>query len=224
MRFSPASASSRARTEASRPTMNGTICCGNMTISRTGIMGTRLSSIFSRLNMVTLKILQVPGPDLLENLDVAAVRRGRLDVSVEAERPLAGTALDNFFQPHKGASTDEQDVGRVHRSEFLMGMLATALRRNIGDCAFQNLQQSLLDAFPGDIARNRRVFVLLRDLVDLIYIDDALLGFGYISVGRLEQLEDDIFDVLSDVACLGQRGGVHNGERYIEHSREGLRQ
>ena len=38
--------------------MNGTICCGKMTISRTGIIGTRLSSIFSRLNMVTLKILQ----------------------------------------------------------------------------------------------------------------------------------------------------------------------
>jgi len=51
-----------------------------------------------------------------------------------------------------------------------------------------------------------------------------LLGFGYIAVGRLEQLEDDIFDVFSDVARLGQRGGVHNGERHIEHSREGLRQ
>src|SRR5271163_2774095 len=49
--LSPASASSSARTLASRPTMNGVICCGKMTISRTGIMGTRFNSCFSRLNM-----------------------------------------------------------------------------------------------------------------------------------------------------------------------------
>src|SRR5580693_9474072 len=49
--LSPASASSRARTEASRPTMKGCIICGKITISRTGIMGTRFISLFSRLNM-----------------------------------------------------------------------------------------------------------------------------------------------------------------------------
>src|SRR5271165_774914 len=49
--LSPASASSSARTLASRPTMNGVICCGKMTISRTGIIGTRFKSCFSRLNM-----------------------------------------------------------------------------------------------------------------------------------------------------------------------------
>src|SRR4051812_8321296 len=49
--LSPASASSRARTEASRPTIKGCIICGKMTISRTGIIGTRLISLFSRLNI-----------------------------------------------------------------------------------------------------------------------------------------------------------------------------
>src|SRR5262249_17448436 len=49
--LSPASASSRARTLASRPTINGVICCGKMTMSRTGIMGTRFISCFSRVNM-----------------------------------------------------------------------------------------------------------------------------------------------------------------------------
>src|SRR5277367_6049317 len=49
--LSPASASSSARTLASRPTMNGVICCGKMTMSRTGIIGTRFNSCFSRLNM-----------------------------------------------------------------------------------------------------------------------------------------------------------------------------
>jgi hypothetical protein len=31
--------------------MKGLICCGKITISRTGIMGTVLVSLFSRLNM-----------------------------------------------------------------------------------------------------------------------------------------------------------------------------
>src|SRR5215469_3065359 len=59
--LSPANASSRARTLASRPTMNGVICCGKMTMSRTGIIGTRFTSCFSRLNMQVLKT-----PQLLE--------------------------------------------------------------------------------------------------------------------------------------------------------------
>src|SRR6202007_2454475 len=49
--LSPARASSSARTLASRPTINGVICCGKMTMSRTGIIGTRFISCFSRLNM-----------------------------------------------------------------------------------------------------------------------------------------------------------------------------
>src|SRR5580700_10574030 len=49
--LSPARASSSARTLASRPTMKGVICCGKMTMSRTGIMGTRFNSCFSRLNI-----------------------------------------------------------------------------------------------------------------------------------------------------------------------------
>src|SRR5215469_2477887 len=49
--LSLASASSRARTDASRPTINGCIISGKMTMSRTGIMGTRFTSSFSLLNM-----------------------------------------------------------------------------------------------------------------------------------------------------------------------------
>src|SRR5579864_4533441 len=49
--LSLASASSSARTLASRPTMNGVICWGKMTMSRTGIIGTRFNSCFSRLNI-----------------------------------------------------------------------------------------------------------------------------------------------------------------------------
>ena len=39
----------------------------------------------------------------------------------------------------------------------------------------------------------------------------------HVAIGRLQQLEDDVLHVLADVAGLGQRGRVHDGERHIEH-------
>ena len=57
--------------------------------------------------------------------------------------------------------------------EFLVRMLASALRRNVGDRAFEDLQQRLLHAFAGDVARDRRVLVLAADLVDFVDVDDA---------------------------------------------------
>ena len=45
--FSPAKASSSARTLDSRPTTNGVIMYGKMTTSRIGIMGNRFVSDFS---------------------------------------------------------------------------------------------------------------------------------------------------------------------------------
>ncbi len=35
-------------------------------------------------------------------------------------------------------------------------------------------------------------------------------------VGVLQQLDDDVLDVLADVAGLGQRGGVGDRERHVE--------
>jgi len=35
---------------------DGVICCGKMTMSRTGIIGTRRTSCFSRLNMQALSL------------------------------------------------------------------------------------------------------------------------------------------------------------------------
>ena len=41
-------------------------------------------------------------------------------------------------------------------------------------------------------------------------------------VGRLEQLEDDVLDVLADVAGLGQGGRVGHGEWHVEDPRQSL--
>ena len=57
--------------------------------------------------------------------------------------------------------------------EFLVGMLASALRRNIRDRAFENLQKRLLHSFTGDVAGDGGVLVLAADLVDLVDVDDS---------------------------------------------------
>src|SRR4029078_1741274 len=85
--------------------------------------------------------------------------------------PLRG----DLFQPGDRAAADEQDVGGVDLQKLLLRVLAAALRRNAGDGALDDLEQRLLHAFARDIARDRRVVALARDLVDLVDVDDAAL-------------------------------------------------
>ena len=73
---------------------------------------------------------------------------------------------DHLIQPDERPAADEEDVRRIDRREFLMRMLAAALRRNIGDGSFENLQQRLLHTF----ARNVRVidgFSSLRPILSI---------------------------------------------------------
>src|SRR5262249_53760043 len=142
----------------------------------------------------------------------------------EAHGLLADAPGHDFFQSREGAPADEEDGGGVDRGEFLMRMLAPALGRNVGDGAFQDLEQRLLHAFAADVAGDGGVLVLAADFVDLIYIDDAGLGAAYVAVGCLEQLEHDVFDVLADVAGFSERGGVDNGEGNVEHAGQRLGQ
>ena len=140
----------------------------------------------------------------------------------EAHGFLAHAPPDHFLQAHESAAADEQDVRSIHRREFLVRMLAAALRWNIGNGAFQDLEQRLLHAFARHVAGNGRVFVLPADLIDLVDIDDALLAPLDVAIGRLQQLEDDILYILAHVTGFGEGGGVHNGERHIQDARQGL--
>ena len=143
---------------------------------------------------------------------------------LEAQRLLADAPANDFLDADKGAAADEEDVGGVDGGKFLVGMLAAALRWNVGYRAFENLEQRLLHAFAGDIAGDRGIFVLAADLVDLVDVDDAGLGAGYIAVGSLQELEDDVFNILADVAGLGERSGIDNREGNVEHLGQGVRQ
>ena len=89
---------------------------------------------------------------------------------------------NDLVQADERAAANEQDVGGIHRGEFLVRMLASALGRNVGDRAFENLQQRLLHAFAGNIAGDGRVLVFPSDLVDFVDVDDAGLGASYVAV------------------------------------------
>ena len=132
--------------------------------------------------------------------------------------------LDDLLEPVERAAADEQDVLRVDLDVFLLRVLAAALRRNRRDRALEDLEQRLLHAFAGDVARDARVLRLARDLVDLVDVDDAALALGDVEVAGLEQPDEDVLDVLADVARFGQRRGVGDRERHVEDARERLRE
>ena len=85
-------------------------------------------------------------------------------------------------------------------------------------------EQRLLDALAGDVARDRRVVGLPRDLVDLVDVDDPALRPGHVEVGGLDQAEEDVLDVLADVAGLGEARGVRDAERDVQDPGERLRE
>src|SRR4029079_14767944 len=130
----------------------------------------------------------------------------------EAERLLADAAFDRLVEADERAAADEQDVAGVDLEELLVRVLAPALGRDVDDRALENLQQRLLDALARHVAGDRRVLVLAADLVDLVDVDDALLALLDVAPGRLQQLEDDVLDVLADVAGLREGRRVDDRE------------
>src|SRR6266702_267301 len=135
---------------------------------------------------------------------------------VEAHPVVARALLDDLLQAGECPAADEQHVGGVDLDELLVRVLAPALRRRRGGGALEDLQQRLLDALAGDVPGDRRVLALARDLVDLVDVDDAGFGLLDVVVRRLDQLEQDVLDVLADVAGLGQGGRVGDRERHVE--------
>ncbi len=131
---------------------------------------------------------------------------------------------DDLLEPREGAAADEKYVGGIHLQEFLLRMLAAALRRHGGDRAFHDLQQRLLHALARHVAGDRGIVGFAADLVDFVDIDDAALRALDIVVGGLQQFQDDVLDILADVTRFGQRRGIGHGEGHIQDARQGLRE
>ena len=127
-------------------------------------------------------------------------------------------------RPDEGAAADEEDVGRVDLQEILLRVLAAALGRHVRDRALDDLEERLLHALARDVARDAGVVALAADLVDLVDVDDAALRALDVVVGVLQELDDDVLDVLADVAGLGERRRVGDRERDVEDLRERLRE
>ncbi len=125
-------------------------------------------------------------------------------------------------RPGERAGDDEQHVGGVDLDELLVRMLAAALRRNRRDRALEDLEQGLLHALARHVARDRRVLGLAGDLVDLVDVDDAGLGALDVVVGGLDELQEDVLDIFTDVAGLGERRRIRHRERHVEALGEGL--
>src|SRR5437588_3454400 len=161
--------------------------------------------------------------DLTENFTGSTVLR-RNYLGAEADRGRPPARRNDLLEPIEGAAAYEQDVGGVDLQELLLRMLASALRRHRGDRPFHDLEQGLLHALTRNIARDRRVVGLAADFVDLVDIDDPALSALNIVVGGLQQLEDDVLDVLADVARLGERCRIGHCEGHVENARKRLRQ
>ena len=148
----------------------------------------------------------------------------RFDLVAEAERAGADAPLDRLGDAVERAAADEQDVRGVDLDELLLRMLAPAVRRNVGHRALQDLQQRLLHALTADIAGDGRVLAAAGDLVDLVDIDDAALRTLDVVIRCLDQAQQDVLHILADIARLGQRGSIGDGERDIQRTRQRLRQ
>src|ERR1700720_557949 len=142
---------------------------------------------------------------MLQQFRIAPLRSRGRSVRVETQRASSSALLNNFFQSDECATTDKQNIGGIDRRKFLVRMLTSTLRRNVSHGAFQNLEQGLLHAFATHIARNRRVLVLFSDLVDLIYIDDALLSLLYVEIGAFQNLEQGLLHAFATHIARNRR-------------------
>src|SRR5215813_13372480 len=68
---------------------------------------------------------------------LAVLRRNYLGAEADRGRPPA--CRDDLLEPIEGAAAHEQNVGGVDLQEFLLRMLASALRRHRRDGAFHDL-------------------------------------------------------------------------------------
>ena len=131
------------------------------------------------------------------------------------------SARNAFVDTVEGTSANEEDVRRIDLYEFLVGVFASSLRRNVHDRAFEYLQQCLLYPFAGYVARDGWVVAFTGYLVYLVDEDDAPFGLRYVVVGSLEQTCKDAFHIFAHISRFGEHRGVHYREGNVEHPGDG---
>src|SRR5260370_35601684 len=100
----------------------------------------------------------------------------------EADLLLADAVFDQPLEAVEGATAYEEDVGGVDLDEVLVRVLASALRRDVRNGALEDLEQRLLNPFPGHVPRERGVVRLAGDPVNPVDVATAALGRGDVEV------------------------------------------
>ena len=141
----------------------------------------------------------------LDKLIVAIIHRA-FHRRAETELGIVFSLVDDFVQIDKCAAAKEQDVGCVKLIALLIGVLSSALRGNVGNGAFDDFEKCLLHAFAAHVTSYGHILAFLCDFVDFVDINDADFCAFEISVGGLDELEKDVFNVFTHKTCLGGRG------------------
>ena len=110
------------------------------------------------------------------------------DLGAKADGAGLHPGFHDPLQAVEGPAADEQDIGGVNGDQLLLGMLSSALGRNVGNSSLQDLKEGLLYAFAGNVPGNGDILALFGDLIDLIDIHDPVLRPAHIVVRRLDQL------------------------------------
>src|SRR5660398_191156 len=101
-------------------------------------------------------------------------------------------------------------------------MFPSALRRNTGTGALQDLEQRLLHTLTRHIACDGGIVGLPGDLVHFINIYYAGLCLLDVEVSGLDELEKDVLNVFAHVPCLCKRGSISYSKGHIENAGQGL--
>ena len=104
-----------------------------------------------------------------------------------------------------------------------MRVLSAALRRNRGNRALEYFKESLLHTFSGDISGDRYIFALFGDFVNFIDVNNAVFGTFHIFSRCLNQFEQDVLNILTDITGLCERGCIRNRKGHIQNLCERLR-
>src|SRR5207237_283007 len=172
----------------------------------------------SRIERSLMRQRLISGRDGISNIELSSAS-SMIDLSARAPVPRssASSAMASRLPGWKTSSTlsSVKNFWYCFTSAFLgsVRMRAATLGRSVGAGALEDLEQRLLHALTADVARDRGVVGLARDLVDLIDVDDSALGAADVEVRGLDQPEQDVLDVLTHVPRLGEAGGVGDRER-----------
>ena len=62
-----------------------------------------------------------------------------------------------MLKPGKGATSNEEDVGRVNLQEISAGILSSGILGDVDHIALHNFQQRVLNTFSGNVSADRYI-------------------------------------------------------------------